>query len=553
MHMLALAATAFAFSGQESHHGFLQAGPKEEVMGPNLNFSPLSTTMKCILSLTMQYIVVYTALGICRTVLDFQNVKHKDSNIAQALQAASETMFYAPMVCMMFIGFRMRVLQLTKGQGAPQEWVQVAMHSVTYAILANTLLVLIVPIFVGPPLEIEPTGEVKTEGTNPFQNPILMWTFTAIRYAIMLGLYVGFGVVLVGIFKFTPDPEIWEGKVPPISPAVACTVMLTCCFFIIYFWLAISRTYSQYVGGNAFTSKFQTVMTRAADTLAMAPMLCALFLAARMRALQMDPISGNPQRWAQGCFYACSCALVAQAVMAIVLQGEVKPQKEGDVMGDAQFEVKNKWLAMGLTAFRFVIMLSIYACAVAVVCSVFTIKHPQGAELTPPLSPTMQCVLNLAFQYFLIYLLLWIFHTVEDFTQLELTKAKEAIESAKSTVQFAPMLAVLFIATRMRALQMTDNKGAPQGWVQDGMYLATWSIMLQFMMCLIMPFFLGHKYTPDTLDGAEKPAKGDNVENYWGAMAVTVVRYAALLALLGGVTTVTIGVFMMTPETANGC
>merc|ERR1719375_2725891 len=317
--MLALAAAACALSTPGSGPAFLQAEPKdEEVMGPNLNFSPLSTTMKCILSLTMQYIVVYTALGICRTVLDFQNVKHKDSNIAQALQAASETMFYAPMVCMMFIGFRMRVLQLTKGQGAPQEWVQVAMHSVTYAILANTLLVLIVPIFVGPPLEIEPTGEVKTEGNNPFSNPILMWTFTAIRYAIMLGLYVGFGVVLVGIFKFTPDPEIWEGKVPPISPAVACTVMLTCAFFIIYFWLAVSRTYSQYVGGNA-----------------------------------------------------CSCALVAQAMMAIVvplvLQGEVKEQKDSDVMGDAQYEVGDAWggwLGKVLTVFRFVIMLAVYTCAV---------------------------------------------------------------------------------------------------------------------------------------------------------------------------------------------
>ena len=31
----------------------------------------------------------------------------------------------------------------------------------------------------------------------------------------------------------------------------------------------------------------------------MAPMLCALFLAARMRALQMDPVSGNPQRSAR--------------------------------------------------------------------------------------------------------------------------------------------------------------------------------------------------------------------------------------------------------------
>ena len=84
----------------------------------------------------------------------------------------------------------------------------------------------------------------------------------------------------------------------------------------------------------------------------------------------------------------------------------------------------------------------------------------------------MQCVLNLVFQYFIIYLLLWVYYTVEDFVGLDmsiLAAAKDAIESAKATVQFAPMLSVLFVATRMRALQMTQNKGAPQGWVQDGM------------------------------------------------------------------------------------
>merc|ERR1719460_1848410 len=267
-------------------------------------------------------------------------------------------------------------------------------------------------------------------------------------------------------------------------------------------------------------------MTRAADTLGMAPMLCALFLGARMRALQMDPISGNPQRWAQNCFWLCSSALICQTCVAIVVpfllnDVEVKKvDKKYKLQGDMDYAVED--------------------------------QQPDGKELTPPLSPTMQCVLNLAFQYFLIYALLWIFITVEDFTSFKLVEAKDAIESAKSTVQFAPMLAVLFIATRMRALQMTDNKGAPQGWVQDGMYLATWSIMIQFMMCLIMPFFLGHKYTPDTLDGSEKPGDSDNVGNQYGAMAVTFVRYCALIALLGGVTTVTIGVFMMTPETANG-
>merc|ERR1719165_5240 len=88
---------------------------------------------------------------------------------------------------------------------------------------------------------------------------------------------------------------------------------------MIYFLVAVSRTYSQAAGGQLFSSKFETVMLRAADTLAMAPMLCVLFLAARMRALQMDPIGGNPQKWAQNCFYVASYSLIAQTIMACIV------------------------------------------------------------------------------------------------------------------------------------------------------------------------------------------------------------------------------------------
>jgi len=57
----------------------------EEEMGPQLNFSPMSTTMQCILSLTLQYFVIYTALGITRTVLDFQQIAHDSSGLQKAL------------------------------------------------------------------------------------------------------------------------------------------------------------------------------------------------------------------------------------------------------------------------------------------------------------------------------------------------------------------------------------------------------------------------------------------------------------------------------------
>merc|ERR1719201_2001450 len=137
--------------------------------------------MQCILNLTLQYFVIYTALGITRTVLDFQGKDHKQSDMAIALKHASDTMFYAPMVCMMFVGF---------------------------SILATTLMVLIVPI-VTPmkEVEVEETGEIKADSKqNPFESPLLQGIFNAIRYLTVIALYVGFGAVLVGLFKFTPDP-----------------------------------------------------------------------------------------------------------------------------------------------------------------------------------------------------------------------------------------------------------------------------------------------------------------------------------------------------------
>merc|ERR1719502_2439759 len=151
----------------------------------------------------------------------------------------------------------MRVLQLTKGQGNPQDFVQVAMQAVAYSILANTLLVLIIPVFTKHVLgteekevKLDPkTGEMDTDAPNPFENAILATTFTCIRYACFLGLAT-----------FEPPAGVWDGPVPPLSPAVFCTCILSCAFFTIYCLLAISRTYSQFTKGNTKESTFETVM-----------------------------------------------------------------------------------------------------------------------------------------------------------------------------------------------------------------------------------------------------------------------------------------------------
>ena len=99
----------------------------------------------------------------------------------------------------------------------------------------------------------------------------------------------------------------------------------------------------------------------------------------------------------------------------------------------------------------------------------------------------------------------------------------------------------------MRALQMTNNRGAPQGWAQDCMYLATWAIFIQFIMVVLAGACLGSKAETDEDGNVVK-----KFDNKCGAYTVTAIRYLGLLLLYGGVITVITSIFLITPETKDG-
>merc|ERR1719352_556330 len=153
------------------------------------------------------------------------------------------------------------------------------------------------------------------------------------------------------------------------------------------------------------------------NTVSFAPMLCILFIGARMRALQIDPINGNPQKWAQNCFFLCAYAVLAQLLLLLaiplVLDGKLK---EGATEGDVTFELENPTVYMVLNGVRYAAMAALYGGFTAVIYSVCVIKNPAGP--TPPVSPAMQCVMNLTIQFFFIYLMLWVSITVKQFADL---------------------------------------------------------------------------------------------------------------------------------------
>merc|ERR1719407_111946 len=117
--------------------------------------------------------------------------------------------------------------------------------------------------------------------------------------------------------------------------------------------------------------------------------------------------------------------------------------------------------------------------------------------------------MNLTIQFFLVYLLLWVFVTTKQFMGESdfLNIAVTTLDSARATVQFCPMMSILFVGLRMRALQITDQKGAPQGWAQQGMFLSTYAIMVQVIMVLGLPIFTRSAPEMDE-DGNIKPSGG---------------------------------------------
>merc|ERR1719172_329840 len=509
--------------------------------------------MKCVINLAIQYFVLYSALAFTRTFVDLTGSPLPA--LTQTLSAACMTVNYAAMLSVLFLGTRMRAVQLSGGKpddyGLPQWWVKMAMWICVSAVQVQTLIVLALPFILGG------SPKVAEDGTPelPPSPSIFAKILGVLRWVTMIALYGGFTAVCIGAYSMEAPTEVYpEGTAPPVSPAVQCTMNLAMQYFGVYLAIMVVQTYSQFNGATMETRKLSAILQLATNTVNFAPMLAILFIGARIRALQIDPKHGAPQAWAQNCFYLCAYSVLAQLSLVIIvpyaLGGEVR---KGEAEGDVTFELANPSLFFVLTGVRYLLMLALYGGFTAVIVSVFTIEDKDDPEATPPISPAMQCVMNLTAQFFFVYLMLWVMITLRQVAvsyrnmsfEGFFEKAIPMMEAAKATVQFAPMLSVLFLGLRMRALQITAQEGQPQPWAQDGMFLATYAVLVQMLMVFLTPLFTGGPPKMDE-DGNVVSQPGNKIVAY----TVVAIRYLALLCLYGGAVTCVVALFKITPAAA---
>merc|ERR1719352_655252 len=431
---------------------------------------PVSTTMKCVTNLAIQFFILYSALAGVRSFVELTGTQLP--MISSTLNAACMTVNYAPMLSVLFLGTRMRAVQLSGGQpdkyDLPQPYVKSAMWFCVCAVQIQTVIVLALPFISGSAPKVSKDGTPET----PPSTGIVATILSVLRWVTMIMLYGGFTTVCIGAYAMEAPKEVWgEDKAPPVSPAVACTMNLAMQYFGVYLAIQVVQTWVTFNGTSIETRKLSGILQMATNTVNFAPMLAILFIGARIRALQIDPKHGAPQAWAQNCFYLCAYSVLAQLSLVIVvpyaLGGEVR---SGTSEGDVTFELANPSLFFVLSGVRYLLMLALYGGFTAVIVSVFLIEDKDDPEATPPISPAMQCVMNLTAQFFFVYLMLWVLITLRQvavsYRNMDyegfFDKAIPTMEAAKGTVQFAPMLSVLFLGLRMRALQITAQKGQPQ-------------------------------------------------------------------------------------------
>ena len=75
-----------------------------------------------------------------------------------------------------------------------------------------------------------------------------------------------------------------------------------------------------------------------------------------------------------------------------------------------------------------------------------------------------------------------------EFTGKEFSRVVSVISGAAATVEFGPMLAILFLSLRMRAPQ---HDCQPESCARDAMYASTAALMLITILAVVVPLVLG--------------------------------------------------------------
>lgn len=439
--------------------------PSVPVLNP-----PVSACIQCIVYLTCLFFVVYIILFVLQTpgCVGLPPWEREE----KAFLGIVETVHFVPMLCVLIMATRIRAVQLTQGRpdhyGLPQWWVKVAMQVCTWSVLALTLFALVLS---------QVNSEVLEAVTQQRDRGTVILRLA--RNAIILSIYLSFTVICIGACIMEAPPEMparLDGE-PRDVAALSCTLLLA----VLYFGMYLVRTSAMFANragllgqarrfGNA-----QELLRNATGTVAFAPMLGVLFIAARMRIFQIDREEKAEHFWLPACCWLCAGSVLLQTALITAHYFLARAQdRNAELLQDEAAVPKHAGATKIIERARSVAMACLYVGVVGVTAAVVLMRPVGGTREDMPVS--LACVVVLAGLYFGVYFVIWVLQVGRGSSAP--SSLEDYLHDCKVQVAFCPMFSVLFLATLLRALLLTGGAGSPQAWCEVSQQVATAAIVL---------------------------------------------------------------------------
>eukprot|EP00439_Symbiodinium_sp_Y106_P075202 s1975_g14.t2 len=157
-------------------------------------------------------------------------------------------------------------------------------------------------------------------------------------------------------------------------------------------------------------------------------------------------------------------------------------------------------------------------------------------------------VMHLGTYFFIVHFCLFLCVSIRQLSNVSMLDGIRTLTTAKDTVSICPMLSVLFIECWVAANDIRTPAGlpgVPQGFAQDYMFVATWAMLMQLVVC----FVNGFVYTLPK-DSKVMRLCGNSLRG--GLTAISIVFYLTLVTVYASILVVLVSRYTNTPRAATG-
>jgi len=360
-------------------------------------------------------------------------------------------------------------------------------------------------------------------------------------------MYLAVAVVIAGLIQMQQPSQLQDlyGSLP-LSSGIFCSNSLLVLYFAVYAGLQIAKTMDvdfrergTYPESLTDPSRYIIeVLKMTASEVQVAPMLAVFCVGVQ---LTVDAHREELPSTVETAMYICCLSLFVQAAVAtatpFITRAELKVVP--GTVDIVDFATGHPRLYIFMSSLRWVSTAAMYL-GVCVICAHLWRQTDEPVWVI--------LVMHLGTYFFIVHFCLFLCVSIRQLSNVSMLDGIRTLTTAKDTVSICPMLSVLFIECWVAANDIRTPAGlpgVPQGFAQDYMFVATWAMLMQLVVC----FVNGFVYTLPK-DSKVMRLCGNSLRG--GLTAISIVFYLTLVTVYASILVVLVSRYTNTPRAATG-